>query len=266
MTDQLFVTRLVTNMSALPFVVHPQAILQIADHTTRSQFFGPQFKYICGFILGSSDGPKIEIHSAFEANIIEREDGLRLDRESFRIMRGQHQKIYPGEVVIGWYTCRAYDDATLMALAEVFEGVEHTDSLIRGEFLPDGDKLLTIYVNKNEEWIPVEYNFESELAERIAMMQLQSEGNAESQVQFTADAFKSLDHHLEIIENYLTQMAEGAVPFDPVIARKCADIAQWWTHKNNGDDENKVIEQENLALLVGLLAETLAGFESKNRK
>lgn len=251
---------------ALPFVVHPQAILQIADHTSRSEFFDPPIKYLCGFILGSSDGPKIEIHSAFEANIQERGGKLRLDNRTFKSMREQHQKIYPSEVVIGWYTCKQYDEETLNALREIFEAIDHTDSLIRGEFIPENDRPLTLYVTKNDEWVPVDYSFESELAERIAMMQLQAEGDAESQVQFTADAFRSLDSHLAIIEEYLTKMAEGEIPFDPIMARKCADIAQWWTHKDSSSDQDTILEQENLGLLVGLLAEAITNFESSNRK
>lgn len=253
-------------MSGVSVAVHPQAILQIADHASRSKFFDSSMEYLCGFILGSSDGAKIEVHSSMEACIVKSGDNISIDKSArsvFNIMYKQHKQIYPTECVVGWYTCKPYPLDIVNTLREVFDSVEHSDISIRGEFVEDGAHPLKLYMTRGDSWIDLEYEYKSELAEQIAIMQLQSEGSAESQVEFTAQAFRSLDSQLECIEQYLTAMADGKVQFDAVTARKCADIAQWWKHRPAVDDEESIVEQENLGLLVGLMAETLAGFEAR---
>ena len=247
-------------MSGIPVVVHPQAILQIADHVSRSAFFDPPRDYLCGFILGTSDGPRIEIHSTLEVNLLKRSSRLAIDRQTFNTMLRQHNAIYPSEVPIGWYTGGEYSPEQLRELREVFEAIDHPEEYIRGEFIADREQPLCLYANDRDSWTRIEYSYESELAERIAMIQLQAEGSAESQVQFTADAYRSLDQHLAAMEEYLIGVAEGNVEFDPVAVRKCADVCQWWTHKREEADEEMVMEQEKLALLIGMVAENATKF------
>ena len=252
--------------SAIPIVVHPQAILQIADQAARAQYLDPPSEYVCGVILGTTDGPKIEINSAIEVRTIKNANKVTIDREVYRTLFRHHHNIYPSEVAIGWYSCKDLSKDDLKALQEAFEAIDHADDYIRGEFLADREQPLILYSVKGDQWFPVEYSYESELAERIAMMQIQSEGNAESQVQFTADAFRSLDAQLAVIENYLNNVANGSAKFNAELVRRCADVGQWWNHKPRAEDDDSVLEQENVALLVGMLAETITLLETRDRK
>ena len=252
-------------MSGIPLVVHPQAILQIADQVSRSPFFDPPRQYLCGFLLGACDGPRMEIHSAIEVEIVSSDSGLSIHRPTFRTLLRQHQNIFPTEIPIGWYTCAEYTPEQVSALREAFEAIDHTEEYVRGEFLADRDSPFCLYTSVGDAWAPVEYAFESELAERIAMMQLQAEGTAESQVQFTADAYRSLDQHLAAMEDYLLQIAEGKREFDPVAARECANVCQWWTHSRDISDSDMVLDQEKLALFVGAVAEAVTNYSMKLR-
>ncbi|KAK8834807.1 COP9 signalosome complex subunit 6 [Tritrichomonas musculus] len=93
-------------------------------------------------------------------------------------------------------------------------------------------------------------------------MQLQSEGSVEDQTQFTAKAFQSLDKDLEKVQKYLEKVAKKEIPFDAERVRKAATIAQWWDH-NCGEEQpsDRIEEQANLALLCGMILETLTLYE-----
>ena len=251
--------------SAIPIAVHPQAILQIADQAARYQYLVPPGEYSCGVILGTADGPRVEISSALETRMITRNSKLVVDKETYHTMLRQHHAIYPNEKPIGWYSCKPLDKSQLTALRDAFEALDNSTEFIRGEFLADREQPLFLYAPKGDTWITLEYSYESELAERIAMMQLQSEGDAKSQLQFTADAFRALDAHLAIIENYLQSVAAGKAPFNAELVRRCADVGQWWKHSSRDASDERIIEQERVALFVGVLAETISLLEARDR-
>jgi hypothetical protein len=238
-----------------PIVVHPQAILQVADIFSRMEFLAAPTEYVCGVLVGSAEGA-IEVVSSIESVLRGTGLDLSLDMSVFRTLYRLYRAIYPTLVPVGWYSCRGLSADQVRAVNAAFEVIDHPAPFIRLE-LRDGDAPLAAFAQHGDEWAPVEYVYASELAERIAMMQLQGEGTAESQVAFTADAFRTLDKDLEMIENYLVAVATGQGAFDPVVVRRCGDIALWWMHKD--EDENAdVIEKEQLAILVGMMAERIA--------
>jgi hypothetical protein len=259
-------------MTLVPVVVHPQAILQMADHFSRMPYFGradPRAsqrnpEYVCGFIIGVVEDEVIKVRAVFDALVRGANPNLSIDRGAFRTIYRVHKAIYPNEVIVGWYSCRRLTPEEISLLHSVFEAVDHSGPFIRGEFL-DRDPPLALFAPRGGDWTKIEYSYESELAERIAMMHLQAEGNAESQVAFTADAFRTLDHDLEVIQQYLELVAAGKTPFDETRVRRCADVAQWWTHKKQEAREDEMIEQENLALLVGGMAERVAELQGRLR-
>jgi hypothetical protein len=242
--------------------VHPQLMLQLSDQLTRFPFITSSPRFCVGALFGSSEGPRIEAYSAIETRILENRvagPGVSLDMESYRNFVRLHQQIYKEEKLIGWYACQDLSPDLVQTLHNVFEAVEHSGRFLRGEFL-EREQPLRLFVQHGDGWAPIDYTYEAALAERITMMQLQSEGSAESQVAFTADAYRSLDRDLEAIEIYLTKVGNQEVPFDSIIVRKCAELGEWWDHRTTTSDQDKIVEQENLALLIGMVAEKLANF------
>jgi hypothetical protein len=248
---------------AISVAVHPQLMLQLSDQYVRRPFLAdPHPVYSVGIILGSAEGPRIEASSALEVRIFENRtpgSGLSLDMENYRGLLRLHQQIYKEEKPIGWYSCQELPPAVQRGLHTILETIEHSGPFLRGEFL-EREQPFRLFLQRGEGWTQVEYIYEVANAERIAMMQIQSEGSAQSQVAFTADAYRSLDQDLEVIEGYLVRVANGDLPFDSVLVRKCAEVGQWWDHKTEKPEEDTVVEQENLALLVGMMAERLAEF------
>jgi hypothetical protein len=248
--------------------VHPQLMLQLSDQFTRRPFLGePRPPFCVGVLFGTSDGLRIEACSAIEVRIAEnraRGAGLRIDITSYRQLARLHEQIYKNENPIGWYACQELSPDMVRTLHALFDALEHSGRFIRGEFL-DRPQPLRLFLLQGEDWVPISYTYEAALAERIAMMQLQAEGSAESQVAFTAEAYRSLDRDLEAIEIYLTKVANDELPFDPVLVRKCADVGQWWDHRTPNPDQDKIAEQENLALLVGMVAERIADFAGSRK-
>jgi hypothetical protein len=254
-------------MSTLKVILHPAAMFQISDHSTRSRYDTHDLPFRVGILLGTTDGLSVEIHSSLPTAAEGGGSNVAIQRDCFSRLVGQHVAIYKTEVVVGWYSCLPLKPEDYPILKDAFQRVlrEHDEILVSAEFLADRDPQLKVFVSRGDSLVPVDYTYESELAERIAIMQLQSEGNAESQVQFTADAYRSLENHLKLIEGYLTEVADGKKPFDPVLVKKAADIAQWWNHSSGSQGENRELEEANLALLVGLMAERLVDFETQAR-
>jgi hypothetical protein len=242
---------------AISVVVHPQLMLQLSEQFTRRPFLNPAQPYAIGVILGLVSGPRIEVCSAIEVGI--RQDPLRLATQDYRVLLRQHQQIYRDEQPVGWYACQELDTEYIDKFHTLFGALDHIGPFLRGEFV-EREQPLRLFLQCGEGWTVIEYSYESEPAERIALMQLQSEGNAESQVAFTADAYRSLDSDLEIIEKWLRDVANGVIKFDPVLVRKCAEVAQWWDHKAEVN-ERRIIDQENLGMLIGRLTERVVGFK-----
>lgn len=262
-------------MSSYKINVHPQAILQIADQAARTPHLNPMPPYVCGLILGSVDGVSIEINTALQIPfkkdmktdkflVPHQIDGRLWERQQLE----HHVAIYPKEQPIGWYVTRKHKEEDLEKLRTLLEPFVKGESVFRVIFDSDAETPLTIHFPKGDKWIPVDYYYEAELAERIAMMQLQAEGNAESQVAFTADAFRSLDADLALIEDYLKNILSKKEKFDPVLVRKCADLAQWFSSSSSqaASNSSTEIDQAQLSYLTCLMAETLAVLQSKATK
>jgi hypothetical protein len=254
-------------MSNLKVILHPAAMFQISDHSTRSRYDTNTYPYRVGILLGTTDGLSVEVHSSLPGSATLSDGVVTIDHECLSRLLLQHVAIYKTEVIVGWYSCLPLKPTDFRLLTDAFQRElrENDEILVSAEFLHDRDPQLAVYLSKGDTQVPVDYSYESELAERIAIMQLQSEGNAESQVQFTADAYRSLENHLKLIEDYLNDVANGKKPFDPVLVKKAADIAQWWNHSASNQTENRELEEANLALLVGLMAERLVDFEGHAR-
>lgn len=248
--------------------VHPQAILQMADQAARIPFLSKELDFHCGFILGTNEGPHIELTAALQASVTKQPDGsIKINSEVKNSMIRMHKEIYKNEIPIGWYTVQRYDKEDIEKLRTVFESNIEGEDIIRGEFIYENDPPLALYISKGEKWIQTEYTYEAELAERIAMMQLQAEGNAENQVAFTADAFKSLDEHLALIEQYLNKVINGEAPFIPDLVRKCANVAQWWSRSDSEEEYKNDIEMDEakLSLLITMLAESVSLYQANSQ-
>ncbi|OHS99554.1 hypothetical protein TRFO_33964 [Tritrichomonas foetus] len=263
-------------MSSYNVLVHPQAMLVLSNHYSRIKYdkIDPPLPAHCGFLLGNVDGSKIEVTSALEARVTIKDGKLTLDIPFSKRAIDLHRTIYANDLPIGFYVCSTKNkqsEEELRKLDEAFSAFENFDCILIGEFYIDEKNTkvspLSLHISRGTNLIPVDFTYEAEHAERIAMMQLQSEGDAESQIQFTASAFKSLDHDLSLVQSYLERVAKKELPFDPVLVRKAANFAQWWDH-NSTEEENgdRAEEQANLALLCGMMLEAMTAYEEHAKK
>ncbi|KAH0793271.1 COP9 signalosome complex subunit 6 [Histomonas meleagridis] len=244
--------------------LHPHVMFVISDHANRIPFMDPPIKYACGILLGSYDSNKVEVNSAFEIKINEREDGkLELDKEVYNTMYKVRNKVFPFETPIGWFVSQDYPQEEIDKLQSIISDADNMECMLRINFNKQKDQMISVFLIEGDKSMPVDYSYESELGERIAMMQLQAEGDAESQIEFTADAFKALDAHLAEIQTYLIKVLNKEAPFDPVIIRECSTISQWFSHKDPNEHTEAIAteEQSNLALLCGMMLEVLSKAE-----
>lgn len=249
-------------MSKLNIIVHPQAMLIISDHYSRLPYDKPDppIKYHVGVLLGKYEGDKVVVLSALEVLIIDNDDKVKLDIPMYNREMDLHKSIYPNNKAIGWYILDKCSHEEHLAISDALSAANDFDNLLFGEFLPDDESHpFHLFIQKGTEFVPTEYSYETELAERIAMLQLQSQGKPESQIIFTENAFRSLDKDLSILQEYLEKVANKEVPFEPTIVRECANVAQWWNYnkEDSSDDEDDVDEESSAALLAGSLFETI---------
>lgn len=238
----------------LKIVLHPLVALQISDHSTRSKYFVDDIPYACGVIYGTVDEKAIELCSTVEVGFAVSEP-LTLNSEAYTGICHYHKKNYPNETQIGWYSSRQLTEEEFSKLHKLFS--EKFEVFVRVVFNNTDDSPLSIHEWKHGEWQQRDYVYQSEIAERVALSNLQSEGTTDSQVGFNETAYRVLESHLAEIEEFLLQTEKGEIPFHPDLVRKCADISRWWDHDRSGDSESALVEDEEarLSLLCSVLAE-----------
>lgn len=266
-------------MSNLSVLVHPQAMLGMSYHFTRMKYDekNADLPIQIGIFVGQSTGSKIEISATLELLVTGEKGDLVVDRPFINSSyKDIHLFSFPKDLALGWYTCKKLDDDLFKELApKVEQLINEFDSQSRlfGEFFYDpkenkGEEIkspLSLYLLHNTQLTPVHFTYEAEQAELIAMLTLQSEGSADDQTQFTAKAFQSLDLDLEKVQKYLERVLKKEVPFNPEFVRRAATLAQWWDHNNLEEKGfDKVEEQADLALLCGMLLETLTLYEKQS--
>ena len=251
-------------------VVHPQVMLQIADHYTNSQFLSSTIPYPLGLIVCENKDGRLELLSSFESIPITNAAGKVAFNSIFQTLLRQHQANYKNEVPIGWYiiTDKDVDPELINQLQSTFEVESKGEPiLVRCEYRFNDENCFKFFVmDNNSDWKPVEVSYQSELAERIALLQLQSRGSADSQISFTKNAYETLDKSLAIIQQYILDVKDKKAPFDAEIVRLAGTIAQWWTNKTPSKEVNDFIDQANVSLLSSLIAETITNIQAKLSK
>lgn len=241
--------------------IHPQAILLITDNISRKPYSTVASRYLCGAVLGTCENNVIEVASAMEVPVTENADGtVSIDRDFYQEMLADRSAANPTETPIGWYAAEKYDDSAVAQLDSEFRSIDGMESLIRIEFDQSDKQMVKVFLNQNTEYVQVDFNYELNLGERIAMLQLQKGDDTKSQAQFTKDAFAAMNENLGKVETYLSDVAEGKREFDPTLVRQCATLARWFAYKDEEtEDEFDAIEEESeLALMAGMMFELLA--------
>lgn len=251
-------------------IIHPQALLQITDHATRSKYQSASIKYICGVIYGSCTGVKgmkelkIELSSTTEALVTDVGDKLEVDKEAYDCINAHHSKNFVDEIPIGWYHTQFLEDEIIQKMNDAFSAF--FDVVVRAKY-NDGDHPITVFIPGAEPhtWKEVPYTYESELAERVALVQLQADGNADNQISFTQDAYNALDKQLCLIVDYLEKTKKGEVEFNPELVRKCATVSKWWK-QSYMKSTSSIVPSAQLSHVIGMLAETVVEFEKNGKK
>ena len=252
-------------MTENPIIIHPQAILQISDHFTRSKYFIDQIEFICGIIYGYSDGFNFEICSTVESLIIETDSHYNLDSEVYYGLHKHHIDNFKDEIPIGWYIISPINEKNINLLNIPFEN--KFEVFLRIEFLFNNENIFKIFKKtRNNFWNEINYIYKSELAERVGLIGLQSEGNAENQISFLKFAFKSLNNQLEKIENYLIKIKNKEIPFNYELVRKSSDIIQYFKHQKLKNNSSNLLEISKLSYLTTLITEVLLTIKIKYSK
>lgn len=251
--------------------VHPQVMFVISDHSTRCKFSSSQVsQYPCGILLGSASGNTIEILDAYEILVTKDDNGnFSVDQETYSTTYEIKSKVF-SYVKIGWFISKDIKDDEMEQIGKVIENNEDMEGFIRIRFISGNEinHMMDVTVRKGNKFVSADYSYESELGERIALMQMQSQGTSKSQVEYMKQAYKALDEKMAVIENYLSKMISGEVAFDPVMVKKINDLNLWFNNKDKAKkkDTKELEEQGNLTLMCGLITEKITRDIKEKRK
>lgn len=243
-------------------VVHPQVTLSIGQHYSRSVYFETPVRYVVGLLFGNATDNKIEIGSAIEAPFTSN-DHPAVKGNDYRTIVDHHQKNHLDEVPVGWYTVRPLEPAQIAEIQT--ELSSRFQPSIRAEYNEDKDVPISFFLFKNNKWIPLDYSYESILAERVALSQLQSEGKEGSA--YYNQIYSALSEKLEELQNYLQAVMDGKRKFDPILMRRIATIARWWRIDKTAESEVLIREEAEaeLSLLYNLIAEKVTILSTSSR-
>ena len=248
----------------MEIIIHPQTDFQIADHATRSKYQSSDIKYICGVLYGTIT-KKIEICSSTESLLNEVDDHLEVDKTAYSAIDLHHSKNYVDEIPIGWYTTQEFDNETINKMNSAYQKLFNV--VVRIQYNQNGDFPITVFVPKENhetqtiDWIQTRFSYESELAERVAIVQLQGDGTAENRISFQKDAYSALEKQLSIIVNYLENVKNGKLPFDHDLVRRAATVSRWWKQRHIKNEMDSKIKSAQISYIVGMLAETIVDYE-----
>jgi len=82
------------------FQIRPMVVMNILDHYSRR--IQGQSRVI-GALLGEYREGSLEIKNCFPVKYVEDEEQVTLDIEFYRTMYDLHHRVYPNDVVLGWY-------------------------------------------------------------------------------------------------------------------------------------------------------------------
>ena len=250
-------------------IIHPQTDFQIADHATRSKYQNPDIKYICGVLYGTIT-KNIEICSSTESLLNEVDGSLEVDKTAYSAIDLHHTKNYVEEIPIGWYSTQNFDEETISKMNSAFQKIFNV--VVRIQYNQEGEHPITVFLpkegqeTKTIEWVETRFSYESELAERVAIVQLQGDGTAENRISFQQDAYVALEKQLSIIEKYLEKVKNGEIPFDHDNVRRAATIARWWKQRHINQEKDSKIPSAQISYVIGMLAETIVDYEKSLAK
>lgn len=241
---------------AVSVLIHPQVSLQFASHYTTIPYLTVMHKYKCGILFGINDGFQIEVLESIEFPLSEKEDE---NKKKFGMISKQQSSVFQEEKPLGFYTIDSYSNEEITTIAKAFDKAGMNSS-VRIEFHPkENDQILVFILSRIEDsitWIPSPYKYASHSAERIALMELQSGGSAQSQVSFTNEAYLTLSKKLEIIQKYLLLVRDKKISFNSELVRKCADISNFWPLDRPKANHSEITPAK-LSLLVSTVAENI---------
>lgn len=89
-----------TTSNTLQYQIHPVVAINILDHYSRRS---QDQSRVIGALLGEYKEGSIEIKNCFPVKHAETEEEVTVDIEFFRTMYELHHRVYPNDVVLGWY-------------------------------------------------------------------------------------------------------------------------------------------------------------------
>lgn len=242
--------------------IHPNALLQISDHYTRSKYSEKEIPFICGVIYGNQERSTIDMTTTIEVITQDSDEGLIIDPETFEPQHQHHLKIYPEEIPIAWYSSKKLNENEIQKLGNAFKKLLN-NVYARIEFnIEDENHPISVYLPQEDgSWVQSDYSYRSEAPERISVIHLQSDGKAENRIGFTKTAFEELRNNIEIIMKYLEDVQSGKQEFNCQLVRDCATIAKWWKHSHMKKTPRQAFVSGQFSYLAGLLAQTMVELE-----
>jgi COP9 signalosome complex subunit 6 len=262
--------------SGMDIKVHPLAIMNIADHYTRSitQFKQPQ---VFGALFGVQQGRDVNIYDAFEIGIemdekMTPKEPVHLLFEAFEEDMTNYKKVFVNYEFLGWYTSGKSVSAEHSSLHQrMLKYNERPLFLLLDPSLQSNSKDIPVslyeeevYVRQDQsvtEFVRTPFRIQPDEAERIAAVHCaqlsdiqHTDSKLTSNVQGLHKAVKTLKERVQVLTNFLRDVELGKVSADQNLLRQIKGICNRLPTMDSTQFEEDFLNEYNDALLVTYLA------------
>lgn len=263
--------------------LHPLVIINISEHFTRIKAqHGSIASPVCGAILGTQDGRRVEIFNSFELVINDANGAAVIDSEFLESKSQQFKEVFPTLDILGWYTTGSAPNALHLALHKQMMTVNESPLFLLLDPAPSAAARelplmlfeSAIEINNGEQimnFVSTGYTLATEEAERIGVDHVAKVSGTNGQttssevtVHLTShrSAMAIMLERINIISSYLTAVKEGKVTRNHQILREIAGLASKLPIDSSGNTGSNFAKSTNDALLISHMAMMTKGLNA----
>lgn len=243
--------------------VYPVVPLTVCDAYIRR---GPKQARVIGTLLGTATDNVIEVTSCFSVPHSESLEQVSVDINHHRTMLELHQKVYPGEGIVGWFSTGSEVSSIDTLIQDFYANVTSNPVYLLIDTGLQNDKLsIQAHISRPvslkgkhvaTEFVELECTVQMEDAEKVGLQLLQngSTGKLPTESEGFLTSFKKLQCMVDDIYNYVDRVVTGREDGDPRVGRYLADTLAAVPHLDKDEFERLFNERMQELLLVLYLA------------
>jgi len=278
--------------ASLEILLHPLAVMNIADHHTRTQVAMKsrggegnererQRERVIGGLIGHQSGKRVEVHSSYELiHTVDDNGVVTIDQAYLHSKSNQLKEVFPSEydMCIGWYSTGTGVQPNDLAIHKQFIGLNETPLYLMLDPCPPlSQRVLPVRFYETETVVvhdiptmvfsEAKCKIVTEDSERIAVdhvahlssNSLETESELPGKLDPLQKALRMLDDRLAVIDKYLQGILDGTIPWNDQIIRRISSLCSSLPLSNSEHLPEALAKEYGDSLALALLASVTKG-------